>query len=268
MKIISKYKDFYDYLAQDYNADITYVRKPFWITDKLDIIFKEVFKGGHYNLFGYRYNQDISIHTMFFGIYPYVYGVPFAKIKYKTNVNNTEYYFYFFSINDLDNIITKNNMIDFCNDKITKYIESLEYPANTAKPLYKYEYNTYYKNVGAEIKKRIIKKEAKEVFEYIGAPVFCEVSPIIDDNAYYDLKDYKGREKLELYNKYWIGNCSFNKLGKDILKIWIGELMSVNTYNNIENFLWSIKTEPISVPDNKTKILNHGFDLKTSFRNM
>ena len=39
-------------------------------------------------------------------------------------------------------------------------------------------------------------------------------------------------------------------------------------YNDIENFLWSIKQEPISEPDNKTKIINHGFDLKTSFRKM
>ena len=94
--------------------------------------------------------------------------------------------------------------------------------------------------------------------------MFCEVSPIIDDSAYYNLKDYKGKEK----DKYWIGNCSFEKLGKNILKIWMEELMSVNTYNNIENFLWSIKQEPISEPDNKTKIVNHGFDLKTSFRKM
>ena len=26
MKIVSKYKDFYDYLVQDHDADITYVR--------------------------------------------------------------------------------------------------------------------------------------------------------------------------------------------------------------------------------------------------
>ena len=54
----------------------------------------------------------------------------------------------------------------------------------------------------------------------------------------------------------------------DILKFWIDNLMNINTYNNIENFLWSIKQEPTSEPDNKTKIINHGFDLKTSFRNM
>ena len=46
------------------------------------------------------------------------------------------------------------------------------------------------------------------------------------------------------------------------------DLYDINTYNNIENFLWSIKQEPESKPDNKIKILSHGFDLKTSFRKM
>ena len=41
-----------------------------------------------------------------------------------------------------------------------------------------------------------------------------------------------------------------------------------SVYTDIENFLWANKQEPISEPDNKTKIVNHGFDLKTSFRNM
>ena len=39
-------------------------------------------------------------------------------------------------------------------------------------------------------------------------------------------------------------------------------------YNDIENFLWAIKQEPIAEPNNETKIINHGFDLKTSFRKM
>ena len=33
MRIISKFKDFYDYLAQDYDADIVYSRIPRWTGD-------------------------------------------------------------------------------------------------------------------------------------------------------------------------------------------------------------------------------------------
>jgi formyltetrahydrofolate synthetase len=52
----------------------------------------------------------------------------------------------------------------------------------------------------------------------------------------------------------------------NILVAWT--LDNTPVYNDIENFLWMTKQEPISEPDNKTKIINHGFDLKTSFRKM
>lgn len=39
-------------------------------------------------------------------------------------------------------------------------------------------------------------------------------------------------------------------------------------YTDIENFLWSMKQEPMPEPDNNTKIVSAGFDTKTSFRNM
>jgi hypothetical protein len=54
----------------------------------------------------------------------------------------------------------------------------------------------------------------------------------------------------------------------NILKYYYNDLADLNTYINIENFLWSIKQEPAATPDNKTKIQAHGFDLKTSFRKM
>lgn len=265
MKIISKYKDFYDYLAQDYNADITYVRKPFFITDNLSNFFKN---RSSFNRYSYIPNSDIFIDSILFGIYPYVYEAPLVRIKYKTSTDMNEFYYYFFSPKDIEKIITKEDLIDFCKDKVTKYIRSLSYPFNNNKPLSKYTYITWTKNISKDIlSKRILKFENKEVFKYIGAPVFCRWS-YVDNVPYNDLKDYKGKEEHKIGNRYWIANCSFEKLGMDILKFWIDDLMNINTYNNIENFLWSIKTEPISVPDNKTKIINHGFDLKTSFRNM
>ena len=54
----------------------------------------------------------------------------------------------------------------------------------------------------------------------------------------------------------------------NILKYYYNDLVDLNTYINIENFLWSIKQEPVAAPDNKTKLQAHGFDLKTSFRKM
>ena len=70
-------------------------------------------------------------------------------------------------------------------------------------------------------------------------------------------------------NKYYgIKNPIFNDFEINVLKYIKEDLDKRPIYNDIENFLWSVKQEPISEPDNKTKIINHGFDLKTSFRKM
>ena len=57
---------------------------------------------------------------------------------------------------------------------------------------------------------------------------------------------------------------NFDVLGANRVRI----INEQNVYIDIENFLWEMKKEPESTPDNKTKIINAGFDLKTSFRNM
>lgn len=54
----------------------------------------------------------------------------------------------------------------------------------------------------------------------------------------------------------------------DVLRLYGDEIKGRDVYNDIENFLWNNKKEPESVPDNNTKIINAGFDTKTSFRNM
>ena len=68
--------------------------------------------------------------------------------------------------------------------------------------------------------------------------------------------------------KNLLKNPIFNELTINVLKHVQDDLIKRPIYNEIENFLWSVKEEPISEPDNKTKIINHGFDLKTSFRKM
>ena len=41
MKIISKYKDFYDYLVQDHDADLTYIRKIGFVNEYYDNLFNK-----------------------------------------------------------------------------------------------------------------------------------------------------------------------------------------------------------------------------------
>jgi hypothetical protein len=72
---------------------------------------------------------------------------------------------------------------------------------------------------------------------------------------------------IDMHTAY-LTNVCFNELNMNIIKYYYNDLYDLNTYINIENFLWSIKQEPVATPDNKTKIQAHGFDLKTSFRKM
>ncbi|MBQ8223099.1 MAG: hypothetical protein IJZ87_07150 [Bacteroidales bacterium] len=65
-----------------------------------------------------------------------------------------------------------------------------------------------------------------------------------------------------------IKNIIFNEQITNWLKYIKDDLDKRDVYTDIENYLWSMKQEPISDPDNNTKIISHGFDLKTSFRKM
>ena len=41
MKIISKYKDFYDFIVQDHDADLTYIRQIGIVTENFDNLFNK-----------------------------------------------------------------------------------------------------------------------------------------------------------------------------------------------------------------------------------
>ena len=114
--------------------------------------------------------------------------------------------------------------------------------------------------------KYVWKSECKEIFEKLKSPIWTKFDKSLYEGGVYwnFLYDKDHPRKIVHYVK----DICFNKLNNNILKYWYNELNDINTYINIENFLWSIKQEPVSTPDNKTKILSHGFDLKTSFRKM
>ena len=99
-------------------------------------------------------------------------------------------------------------------------------------------------------------KENPDVFRELNVPTFMYVCKN-DDIARY-VKDY-GLTLNPIFVKQ-----NFDVLGANRTRI----INEQNVYIDIENFLWEMKKEPESIPDNKTKIINAGFDLKTSFRNM
>ena len=262
MKIISKYKDFYDYLVQDNEPNMTYIRQSFFTKENLfHLMPKEIMTSDrkYYNDIYYKY--DISIHNITFGIYPYVYSSPYMMIKIRANWGY-EHIPYFFSKEDLKKIRTAEDLEKFAKKQAREYCKK----NNEFKALKKYTYFTNCKgHLGNDIIDFYTKKvECKKVFEYIKAPIICEYDSKITPYS----KFIHGVNYFELNHAKFLINISFTKLNSDIIRFWKDELLDINTYNNIENFLYTITQEPISNPDNNTKILSHGFDLKTSFRNI
>lgn len=250
MRIISKYKDFYDYLVQDHNPDLVWVRKP----DTASISDHKKY----YDL-GVGINRDMSrrdIDTIklsyeVFGIYPYIYVIPLAGVTYNSFVGVDKEYIVLSReiFNDLLNG-DESTIVDYVLNNASEHLlDSLSFRNSKLK---------YVKTI-RDLNRIAWKKECPEIFKELGAPVFCEYHSVGLPDEY---------RSIDWASKDYVINPVFSKFSQNILRYWFDELNNINTYNNIENFLWSVKSEPISEPDNKTKIVSHGFDLKTSFRKM
>lgn len=280
MKIVSKYKDFYDFITQDYDADLVYVREPIIVYKNYYSLYekKDQLEPYHSRNFSY-YSRMNNIGKMYFsnqvfGIYPFVYAQPILNVVYNTVGQYADYITIVLSKTVIDNILNKDTRDEAIKDLKTAAMNELVASGKPYDHNIKLEYNYKdNKELAETLKHCVWKTECPEIFYEMKAPVFVRYSDLVfnDDSAYINnWLSYKtlGKEEWNKNNPLYVANISFNKLTANILKYWYHELFDINTYINIENFLWSIKQEPISTPDNNTKIIAHGFDLKTSFRKM
>ncbi len=286
MKIISKFKDFYDYLAQDYDADIVYSRFPKWVGDlRLRKLYmsstchwKYVDQNklvGNSSTIGWSSVGlgDIDCDSIVFGIYPFVYSTPILKV-YGRKIDETwKYPFVIYIkksfIEELENELDIKSINEKISKLVTETVEDFNKSASFLDKLCEdvnYFPKSYYKKTSIlnPIKGYCRKVECQEIFKNLKSPVFIEENELIDFYHSPFPNKEKGKEKIKQY----LVDLSFNALDPAIIKYWYNDLCDLNTYNYIENFLWSIKQEPQSEQTNNEKILSHGFDLKTSFRKM
>ena len=284
MKIISKYKDFYDFIVQDHDADLNYVRNIGLVNEYLDDLFRTEGNSIPYysKYYGYqdtyrsrRDNGELTFDNFIFGIYPFVFSQPILRIYYKYRVNNNVENFFIILGRELvdkvldSSIIVSQSAIDLelkkiaqlefdkrANDHICDYAKVHFAPHNKLADIQK------------SLKMHVWKVDCPDIFYKIESPVFIKYNyDLLVNGAYWD--NWPAEPRIgKLKDTHYVTDISFQKLNYNILKYWYNDLFDLNTYINIENFLWSIKQEPEAKPDNKTKILAHGFDLKTSFRKM
>ena len=277
MRIISKYKDFYDFIIQDHDTDLIYVRNIGLINEYLDDMFrKEGNAIPYYYKYGRRHkNGDLEFDNLVFGIYPFVFSQPILKIFYKNKLSgNTESIFIILGRELVDKLLDSNKIVSeaaFENELIpfAQDIFDTKHDKEICDST-KVSFLTYYKfeNIQKSLRIHIWKVDCPEIFYKIESPVFVKYyNELFVDGAYWGNWPEKHKIGNSEYTHY-VTDISFQKLNHNILKYWYDDVFDINTYINIENFLWSIKQEPEANPDNKTKIVAHGFDLKTSFRKM
>ena len=282
MKIISKHKDFYDYLIQDHDADIVWERMtgliniPSQITDYLDN-----FECGKYLIRTNKYKDDVSYNTLFpsgslgnyyytisnyiFGIFPILYSQPVLMLG--DGHKNTS-------------IILKKNLVDMLLDPDKEF--SIMAGEEELFPIINERLQKFYEeeislscfrksdmmgNIQDNLKDFCKKLECPDLFYKIEYPIFTRLYTelFIDLNSnsldYIKFEGYTFSDSL-VYNPIFI------ELKQNIIEYWKDELADIGTYNNIETFISTYEQEIIKEPDNKSKIINHGFDIKTSFRKM
>ena len=261
MKIISPYKDFYDFKCGPVpDTTNTYVRRPEMIrlteAEYVGSGLEAFMKANCYYSVSFWSSTNYAFQGYILGIYPNIYIINTAiPPLFKIEINKPQYD----ECGKPAYVIPNNMLAD------TKKIEETFGVILGGTPFankkdgvgLKYTYGRF--SSGSKYINTVIEKP--EFFKLLGCPVF--LGPIMyanyDSDTYYAAVFYGNPNLCEL-NKKFVG--LFNCIKE--LDPYIDDTI----YDRIENYLYSSKVEPIAEPDNKTRIVNAGFDLKTSFRNV
>lgn len=233
MKIISKHnkKDFYDYFGFGYDTsdDIIFLRFP----EEENLNDTKYYKYLKKYIIDRNHPFDDWLSDEYVIMYTIAGIYPYCYIIPVLTTHDT-------AIFAKQQIVIPyeltNKKVEDINDFLKKIGQKIRLPQE--KHLSKYPINS--------IKESSWKDE--EIFRHIETPVFL---------CYFNM--ISGRITK---------NVIFNEQPTNWLKYIKDDLDKRDVYTDIENYLWSMKQEPITEPDNKTKIISHGFDLKTSFRKM
>lgn len=256
MKILDSKQDFYEYDVYMYGEPDTSV---IWdrFTHYMDFnahhkSYKEKFDKlvdplilKHYSLNGYRsiYNRNfVAFSQALVGIYPYVYLCVdiaeynrYSEAQWIIPISESE-----FKDRDYIRELVNNNLI-MQNAILPNYFNinkvEKEFNSPSLRNITHKQYNDSWI------------KECPELFKHLNTPTF-----MININSNCNRAD-------DVIVDAFI-------IDTGLLKHYTREQLDQNIYSNIEQFIIEKNTMEIKEPDNKTKIINAGFDLKTSFRNI
>lgn len=289
MKIISKFKDFYDYSVTGYDTDdsIIYKRFPKYYyenpfekknNNEADLDIKNLFnrlktfsssriilmKENVKSIYGV-----LEFHVI--GVYPKIYIIPIIIVYDLSNVS-IKYFCYSRSYfeNKYSKVIEIFTEKDILSKDKLRMISDL-YSLNLLEPKgyliedsHGLSYGSFFratKNMKKFTNKEDFIIESKKFFFTLESPIFYM------SNYCKNLSDKKNINSF--YNKapILVVDCNFSEL-YNINLDWLKTNTEINVRDRVENFLIELSTKPIPEPNNNIKILSHGFDIKTSFRKM
>ncbi len=292
MKIVSKFKDFYDFnTIYDSDKTIEFRRIPSYISNVGDFntyidnlklkdkksfnILSRCFKWtyNYYNKIMEGPENEMRFEYSIVGIYPYIYLIPTVTIlnknitvSYKAPYNYKEIEHY----NDIDIPFSTEFLFEIGKEHNMDFVQ-FKGKGKNKKPIHKIilrKYsdieNSYFflnnymssEDIVIDSKEDLKSPEYRDLFHTIGSPIFYMAESLP--------KHMSGNYNSFGY-PYW--NFSINPDFSEISKISL-EQFSADTsiYSRIEEFLIEQKMIPIPEPSNDIKIESAGFDKKTSFR--
>lgn len=289
MKIISKFKDFYDYPVTGYDTDesIIYNRESVYYNwneypfNKLDgdvndnrplpsIEEKEYYnfllrlKRANVRIMENKKRDEFGIMNFhIIGVYPEIHIIPIVCIFQYDSLGHWVDNERILNYGDPLEVYTEPNLISIEKLKLISEIYSLELSCKKGS-IFDDEIcgikfmKTPLSHKSKKIEEKDLKTERPKFFKCLGSPVFymSRFSKVIDDKKLNDI-NIKGIDM--------VSDCNFSELSNINLD-WLKSDLTIR--NRIENFIVESLEKPIPESDNKTKILSHGFDLKTSFRRM
>lgn len=243
------------------------------IDSPLDKLLQSLFLYDDYSKYNWRgkYQSNranltpITIDEQIIGIYPFLYYIPVVGVREKTGKKIYLNWQYIdetilkpFNAEDAIALLKepdyyKENLIFYQIDyQQCIYPEQIIKAGQNLQPKWKKE---KYRNINDPF---II--ECREIFNLFNEPI------IRFDKSLWTRYRFRHGKNGNFYKFYADLNINLSKT--PILKYYPTIQTERDIYTEIENWVISIEREPEHISDNKTKIISHGFDLKTSFRKM
>lgn len=289
MKILSSFKDFYDYnTIYDSDSSIVYQRTPKYICDPdfETYILHNLGDRREQNLLrkykrwsqtyskpmeGSKYYMTFEYHVL--GFFPYIYIIPIVVVREK---EKTRLFSSKIQDDRIEDVFFGNPLLPFDTGELKEIgdrygMDFTQYKGSgrNKRPIHRVilrkftdiEGSFFYlpdyispEDIIVNSPEELRSQENRELFHNLGSPVFYI--------SHYSSPKHDGYSSGDMKCWNFVLDPDLSEISYISIKPFLGE----GIYERIEEFLVERNIKPVPEPSNTVKIEAHGFDKKTSFR--